>query len=379
MAKTSHSNPSTNSLQSGGQAEQKMSAMAKLLAAHQNKFVTLKKGETVKAKLTKLTSNEILVDAGAKTEAHVLERDKRIIQTILSTFKLGDTVEVSVLNPESESGQPIVSLRRYLGDMAWGKLEELQKKSEQIEVTVKDATKAGFLVDTAFGISGFLPQSHTAYSADGVKPGQTVMVTVLEINRKDNKAIFSQKKTMSAEEFAKLIKQFKVGDKVTVTITNVTPFGLFVALLLPKADKDATELEGFIHISETSWDKVEDITGDYAAGEEIDAILTKFDNETHRVSLSIKRLTADPFETLMEEYPVDKKVSGSVTRMEDGDVVFVINGNDAIEGVLKKDKIPPTTTYSIGQTVTLTISDYDKRKHRILVSPVLLEKPMGYR
>lgn len=350
--------------------------MAKLLAAHQNKFVTLKKGETVKAKLTKLSSNEILVDAGAKTEALVLERDKRIVATILATFKVGETVEVNVLNPESESGQPIVSLRRYLGNMAWGKLEELQKKSEQVDVTVKDTTKAGFLVDTAFGISGFLPQSHISHANESVHPGQRLMVTVLELNRKDNKVIFSQKKTMSAEEFEKLSKQFKVGDKVTVKVTNVTPFGLFVALPLKK---DEGELEGFIHISETSWDKVADITGTYSAGQALEAVLTKFDNETHRVSLSIKRLTADPFEELMETYPVDKKVSGSVLRIEDGDVILALNGDESVEGVIKKDKIPPTTTYTIGQTVNLTISDYDKRKHRILVAPILLEKPMGYR
>ena len=96
MAKTS--NPNSSNPQS---------AMAKLMAAHQNKFVTLKKGETIKARLTKLTSSEILVDAGAKTEAHVLERDKRIVNTILSTFKVGDIVEVNILNPESESGQPV--------------------------------------------------------------------------------------------------------------------------------------------------------------------------------------------------------------------------------------------------------------------------------
>src|SRR5260221_575999 len=111
-------------------ANQPQSAMAQLLAKHQNKFITLKKGESVKAKITKLTTNEILVDAGAKTEAVVLERDKRIIQTIMQQFKVGDTVEVNVLNPESESGQSVVSLRRYLGNMAWEKLEELQKKSE---------------------------------------------------------------------------------------------------------------------------------------------------------------------------------------------------------------------------------------------------------
>src|SRR6266700_3510125 len=141
-------------------SNQPQSAMAQLLAKHENKFVTLKKGESVKAKLTKLTPNEILVDAGAKTEAVVMERDKRIVHTIMSQFKVGDTVEVNVLNPESESGQSIVSLRRYLGNMAWEKLEDLQKKSEQLEVTIKDAGKAGYVVDTVFGISGFLPQSH---------------------------------------------------------------------------------------------------------------------------------------------------------------------------------------------------------------------------
>lgn len=358
-------------------ADNSHSAMAQLLAKHQNKFVTLKKGESVKAKITKLTHNEVLVDAGAKTEAHVLERDKRIMQNILNQFKVGDSVEVNVLNPESESGQAVVSMRRYLGNMAWGKLEELQKKSEQVEVVVKDATKAGYVVDTAFGISGFLPQSHVSFSTGDLNPGQTVKVTVLELNRIDNKVIFSQKKTMSDEEFEKLSKQYKVGEKLNVTITNVTPFGIFVALPQPKGTKEDQELEGFIHISETSWEKVADMAGTFTPGQEIEAVLTRFDNETRRVSLSIKRLTADPFETLMEQYPVDKKVKGTVTGFEDGDVVFSL-GEDT-EGVLRKDKIPPTTKYEEGQSVNLVISDHDKRKHRLLVSPVLLEKPLGYR
>jgi len=153
------------------------SPMGQLLAKHENKFVTLKKGESAKATITKLTPNEILVDAGAKTEAVVLERDKRIVNTIMQQFKVGDTVEINVLNPESDSGQPVVSLRRYLGNMAWEKLEELQKKSEQVEVTIKDSSKAGFVVDTAFGVSGFLPQSHVAFTQDGLNPGQTVKAT----------------------------------------------------------------------------------------------------------------------------------------------------------------------------------------------------------
>jgi len=352
-----------------------MSAMAQLLAKHQNKFVTLKKGESIKAKITKLTPNEILVDAGAKTEAVVLERDKRILQTIMQQFKVGDTVDVNVLNPESESGQSVVSLRRYLGNMAWEKLEDLQKKSEQLEVTVKDTSKAGYVVDTAFGISGFLPQSHVSFSQDGLNPGQAIKARVLELNRPDNKVIFSQKQSLSAEEFEALTKQYKAGEKLKVTVTTITPFGIYVAL--PKK-KESTELEGFIHISETSWDKVSDLNELFTAGEEIEAVLTRFDSETRRVSLSIKRLTADPFEIFMDKYPVDTKVKGTVTAIEDGDVLFSF-GADGAEGVLRKDKIPPTTKYTEGQEVNLTIADYDKRKHRILVSPVLLEKPMGYR
>jgi small subunit ribosomal protein S1 len=208
-----------------------------------------------------------------------------------------------------------------------------------------------------------------------LNPGQTIKARVLELNRSDNKVIFSQKPMLSEEEFAALSKQFKVGAKLKVTVTTITPFGIYVAL--PKTKEGAEDIEGFIHISEASWEKIADLNGLFAPGDEIEAVLLRFDNETRRISLSIKRLTSDPFETFMEKYPVDTKVKGTVTSLVDGDVVFSFGEN--AEGVLKKEKIPPTTTYAEGQVVNLTIADYDKRKHRILLSPVLLEKPMGYR
>jgi small subunit ribosomal protein S1 len=359
-------------------SSQPSSLMAQLLAKHQNNFITLKKGESIKAKITKLTPNEILVDAGAKTEAVVLERDKRISQTIMQLFKVGDTVEVNVLNPESDSGQPIVSLRRYLGNLAWEKLEEYQKNSEQLEVTIKDVSKAGYVVDTTFGVSGFLPQSHVAFTMEGLNTGQTVKARVLELNRADNKVIFSQKQLLSAEEFAALSKHYKIGEKMKVIVTTITPFGIYVALPKVKDAKRESDLEGFIHISETSWEKVPDLNEMFSSGQDIDAVMTKFDSETQRISLSIKRLTADPFEMLIEKYPIETRVKGVVTGIEGGDIIFTF-GNEGFEGVLRKDKIPPTTTYSQGQQVSLTIAEHDKRKHRILVSPVLLEKPMGYR
>lgn len=358
------------------------STMAELMAKHKSSFVTLKKGESVKAKITKLTQNEMLVDAGAKTEAIVLEKDKRILRTILGMFKVGDTVEVSVLNPESDSGQPIVSLRRFLGNLAWTKLEELQKSKEQIEVSVVDATKAGYLVNTDFGIAGFLPQSHASYAQE-LTPGMRVNASVLELNRKDNKIIFSQKTAISEEDFAQAMKQMKVGQTVEVTVANVTPFGLFVTLPFKKARqsdgqaKGEESLEGFIHVSEISWEKVEDLTTEYSSGQKIQAVVTRFDTETRRINLSVKRLTKDPFEALIEKYPVDKKISGTVTKVEDSGVTLEIA--EGVEGIIKKDKIPPTTKYEVGQTVSATVTEHDKKRHKISLTPVLLAKPLTYR
>jgi small subunit ribosomal protein S1 len=369
------SNTSSNSLmgQKGGQA----TTMAELMAKNKSSFVTLKKGESLKAKITKLTQNEMMVDAGAKTEAIVLEKDKRILRTILGMFKVGDTVEVSVLNPESDSGQPIVSMRRFLGNLAWTKLEELQKSKEQIEVAIVDATKAGYLVNTDFGIAGFLPQSHASYGQQSeLTAGMRVNASVLELNRKDNKIIFSQKTAISEDDFAQAMKQMKVGQTVDVTIANVTPFGLFVTLPYKKAKGDES-LEGFIHVSEIAWEKVEDLTSEYSSGEKIQAVVTRFDTETRRINLSVKRLTKDPFEAMIEKYPVDKKISGIVTKVEDSGVTIELE--EGLEGIIKKDKIPPTTKYTVGQNVTATVTEHDKKRHKISLTPVLLEKPIGYR
>lgn len=371
MAKnSSKNNPSARS----GQATPKgagdpNSAMARLLAAHKTSFVSLKKGESVKGKLTKLTPNEILVDLGAKTESLVMEKDKNILRTILGMFKVGDTVEVNVLNPESETGQPIVSLRRFLGNNAWGELEKLQKSHEPIEVTISEVGKAGFVVTTSFGISGFLPQSHASVSDSSENVvGQKIKVSVIEINREDSKVIFSQKIKMTDEDFAKATKQYKIGQKVEVTVSNITAFGLFVTL---------EGFEGFIHISEVSWDKVDDLASKFTQGQKIETVIIRFDKESKRINLSIKKLTEDPFEATVKQYPVDSKVLARVTKVEDSGVALALDGG--IEGFIKKDKIPPMTTYSTDQEIQATVSEHDKRKHRILLTPVLKEKPIGYR
>lgn len=356
------------------QINKSSSAMAQLLESHKNSIVPLRKGEVIKGKISKLTRSEILVNLDAKAEALVLEKDKAILHTLLSTFKVGESVEVLVLTPESATGQPVVSLRRYLGNLTWGRLEELIKLKEMIEVTVADVVKSGYIVKTSFGISGFLPQSHISYQGNqDLSLGDIISVNVLELSRKDNKVIFSQKPTFTDDDFANLTSKLKSDKKVTVEIVNIAPFGLFVTIPVKGSD---VPLEGFIHISEIAWEKTVELSNLFTVGQQIEAAIIKFDTEGRKVQLSVKRLTKDPFEEIMAAYPVDKKIEGTVEKVEE--VGITVRLEDA-EGFMRRAKLPLSATYTVGQKITALVSEYDKKRKRVFLVPVLLEKPLGYR
>ena len=352
----------------------KSTTMAELLASHKTSFVKVNKGEILSAVVTKLTSSEILVDIGAKTEAVVLEKDKRIMRSLLSSIKLGDKVTVAVLNPESDYGNPVVSLRRFNDERVWKQLDALQKSKEPMEAMVDESTKGGFLVSTKDGLSGFLPNSQTVFlenSQDLV--GKTINVAVIEINRVARKIIFSQKATVGSEDFEKAVKDLKIGQKIEATISNVAPFGIFLSVQLP----DKKVVEGFVHISEVSWERTITIPETFKAGEKLEAEILNFDKDSQRVNLSIKKLIKDPFEEKLKSYTVDQKISGSVVKILSNGIL--INVGEGIEGFIKKDKIPANISYNEGSPVNATVVEVDTRRHRLILVPVLTEKPLMYR
>jgi small subunit ribosomal protein S1 len=349
----------------------KATSMADLLKSVKTSFISPKKGENLEGIITKLNSYETLVDIGAKTEAVVLEKDKRLFRNIMGALKVGDKVTVSVLNPESESGNPVVSLRRFMDDKVWDKLNELQKTQEVIDATITEVTRGGFIV-TADDAQGFLPNSQASFLETGQTPlGKKILVNVLELSRQQHKIIFSQKAGQSIE-FEKEIEGLKPEQKISSTISNITTFGIFVSL------QGKTHLiEGLIHISEISWEKIAEVPKDFQPGEKIEAMIIGFDKKSARVNLSLRRLTEDPFEKEISKYEQDKKVSASVSEINANGVLFDLGSG--IEGIIKKEKVPPNVTYKEGQTVTLTVSSVDKKRRRVILTPVLMEKPIGYR
>ena len=375
-----------------------MADLMKKVAAAKTPFVSPHKGDMLIGTITKLTSGEVLVDINAKTEAVVLEKERQIMNKILTSYKVGDKVAVQVLNPESDFGYPVVSLRRSVGDITWDRLAKLQKSQEPVEVNLDMATKGGFLGTTNDGISGFLPNSHTSSLENPNNLiGKKIKVVVLELNRELNKIIFSQKQVMGPADFQKLIGNLKVGQKIDAVVSNVAPFGVFLSIpvdpegssrsasgtirtrLTERSDGagDGKLAEGFIHISEISWENVENVADLFKLGDKITGVVTGFDKESRRVNLSVKRLLSDPFEKKLDEFTIDKKIKAKVIRIIATGVLLDLGDN--ITGLIKKEKIPVKTIYKEGQGVDVTVSSVDKKRHRVEVAPVLTAKPIGYR
>lgn len=344
--------------------------MAELMKKVQQNFISPKKGEVLEGTITKLTSNEILVDIGAKTEAQVLEKDRNNMRTLLSLLKVGDKVQISVLNPESDFGNPVVSLRRFLDQKLWENVEKISKNKKPLEVTVNEETRGGFVVSTADGISGFLPNSHTA---GGLSVGQKTTVTLLEFDKSQHKIIFSQRKSGGTDQFNKASKTLKIGQKISSTISSIAPFGIFVQV----QTAGDQFVEGFIHVSEISWEKLQTVPENYKIGEKIETEVLGFDKKSSRVNLSIKRLTQDPFKEKLKEYTADKKVTGKVVKVVASGVSVQLE--DGVEGFIKKEKIPVGTSFEEGKEISATVVSIDEKNHRLLLTPYLTKKIIGYR
>lgn len=359
-------NSSSNTSGATTMADLMKSAKAPLVAPH--------KGNQISGIITKLSRSEIIVDINAKSEAVVLEKDRKILSKILSLLKVGDKVVVTVLNPEGDLGNPVVSIRKFIDDLSWEKLSSLRKDQKVIEVIVTAATKGGFLVTTKDGVSGFLPNSHSSTLENPqTLIGKNIKTVIFELNRELHKIIFSQKQVLGIDDFKGYVKDLKVGQKIDAIISNITLFGIFLSIPVG----GSTFAEGFVHLSEVSWERISDIPQNFKVSQKIKAVIIGFNEDSRRIDLSIKRLTVDPWEQKLEEYSIDKKIKGEVVEITSAGVILDLGVG--FVGIIKKDKVPPSVSYKEGMFLDVVVSSIDKKRHRVVLTPVLLEKPIGYR
>jgi small subunit ribosomal protein S1 len=340
----------------------------------------------------RIDKDEILVDIGAKSEGVVSNRElfgRHGGGEGQAPLSIGDTVLVYVLQPESPEGHAVLSLRRAGLERKWRAMQEQFEAGVIIEAPVIDHNKGGLIVDC--GIRGFVPISQIVdfprrpqndqprdaaqEIAEKLQPfvGRKLRLKILEVNRKANRLILSEKVALYEERREKrdeLFSSLQVGQKVSGTVRSIAPFGVFI---------DLGGIDGLVHKSELSWNKVNNPEAGYKVGDEVEAEVIDINHERGRISLSIRRLQPDPWHSTVADFKVGDIIDGTVTKLVNfGAFVRV---RDGLEGLIHISELShqrvahPGDVVHEGQQLKLKIISLDSERHRLGLSLKQAEEP----
>ena len=327
----------------------------------------LSTGETINGKVLTLKKHEALIDLGAHGVGLVPRREIGFNRNL----KEGDEVTASVIEPELDSGYSLLSLRKAAKDRGWEDVIEAKEAAKILELKPYDANRGGLLIEFE-GVCGFLPGSQLSAehyprvgSSDkneilqrlNALAQETLKVVIMDADRKTNKLIFSEKEAVRdglAERFEKLT----IGDKVSGVVTGVVDFGVFV---------NVDGIEGLIHISEISWERVNDPKEYVKIGQEIEAKIIAIDKD--RLSLSMKQLSEDPWLSEVDKFKKSDKVEGTVTRITPFGAFVQIS--PAVEALIhvselgKENDIDPEKVFKLNERKKFIVLEVDKENRKI--------------
>jgi small subunit ribosomal protein S1 len=291
-----------------------------------------------------------------------------------NTLQEGETITASVVDPELDEGYALLSMKRAVKDRGWEELERLAESQEIVDVSAYDANRGGLLVELE-GIRGFLPVSQLAAEhyprvSDADKDeiltklnalvNKPLRVRLLDVSRKDNKLIFSEKEAVR-DDMQSRLGQLKVGDSVEGVITGVIDFGAFV---------NVDGIEGLVHISEISWERVEDPRKYVKIGEAVKAKIIAIDKD--RLSLSIKQLSDDPWLSEVKKFKKGAVVEGKITRITPfGAFVQLSPSVEALVHVSEMssdESIDPEELFKLNEVKKFKVLEIDTENRKIALS-----------
>lgn len=347
----------------------------------------VKRGELIDGTITDISKKMVLLDIGSKTEGMVVDKEFEAARDFISELSMGDTVPVYVLSPENDRGQILLSLRKVASDRMWQKYEEAKKTGEIVTVFGLEVNRGGIIV-RAGAMQGFVPASQFGkewLGNMGDLVNKRFKVRVIEVDREENRLIFSEKEVSEADELeqrAKALDKIKVDEMYEGSVSGIMPFGVFVTVDVPlvslKGKKKAIgSVEGLVHISEISWEKVDDPNDFFKVGNRMKVKVLGIDSKSGKLNLSVKRLSEDPWEKIGKKYPSGKKVKGTVTRV--APFGAFVNLEPGIEGLLHISKIPAGEEPEVGKKVDIFVEQVDLENRRMSLGMVLKEVPVGYK
>ncbi len=357
------------------------STMEELLSSSGYELKVPKRGETITGLVTSVNRKMVMVDIGAKTEGVVADREYDFAKEFIETIKVGDEIDVYVASDENERGQILLSLKRAMFDKLWNMLDDYLKNDKELQVKTVELNRGGMIVRWQ-GLRGFIPSSQFGASYAGNLQGlvgKTIDVKPIEVDREKNRLIFSEKHVSEAavmEQRESALKAVKVGNTFSGSVTGVLSFGAFVAVPVVSG-KETVTVEGLVHISEISWEKVEDIHKYLKVGDKVDVKVLGVEEGTGKLNLSIKQLQPDPWSLVAEKYAAGTTVKGVVSRS--APFGMFVNFEPGVDGLIHVSRLGSFGELKPGEKVEVLVENVDPEHRRMSLGPVLTEVPVGYK
>ena len=322
-------------------------------------------GSTVNGKILSVKKNEILVDLGMYGVGMVPRREIGFGKK----HEVGEEVVASVVEPELPNGNVLLSLRKAAKERGWDEVAKVVDEGKTITVTPFDANRGGLLIEFE-GVRGFMPVSQLStehYPRTSDKDeilrrlrslvNKEIVAQIIDADQKSNKLIFSEKEAIK-DGLSDRLTSLKVGDVVEGTVTGIVDFGAFV---------NVDGIEGLVHISEISWERVNEVKDVLKVGDKVKAKIISIDKD--RLSLSIKQTTPDPWLKEAEQFKVGQKVEGTVTRITPFGAFVQIS--PAVEALVHVSELgrdaDPEKTFKLNEKREFKVLeiDADNRKIRL--------------
>lgn len=344
-----------------------------------------KRGDVVEGTVSAVSRKFVQVDIGGKTEGIVADKEYEAAADYIQNLKPGDTIKVYIVSAENERGQILLSLKKAAMDQKWDEFKELMNSGEAVTVHGIELNKGGMIVSFE-NIRGFVPTSQFGKTAmanlQGLL-GQSFKAKIIEVDREKNRLIFSERH-VSEESLMKqktaVLDAIKVGEAYEGVVSGILPFGVFVTVAVPITEGEKTtegHIEGLVHISEISWEKVEDPAKYVKVGEKVKVRVLGLDSQAGKLNLSIKQMMNDPWADAKEHYPEGSVVKGVVSRIASfGIFVHLETG---IDGLIHISKMMDTEMPRVGEDVSVTVESVDPAARRMSLSLTPTQVPIGYK
>ena len=325
----------------------------------------LVEGSVIKGKVIAIEKDLAVVDVGLKTEGRVPLKEFGLAGET-PKIDVGDEVEVYLERVENALGEAMLSREKARREESWTRLEESFNKAEKVTGQIFNQVKGGFTVDLD-GAVAFLPRSQV-----DIRPVRDVgplMHTdqpfqILKMDKRRGNIVVSRRTVLEetrAEQRLELVQSLEEGQIVDGVVKNITDYGAFV---------DLGGIDGLLHVTDIAWRRINHPSEVLSIGQTAKVQVIRVNQETHRISLGMKQLEADPWEGIEAKYPVGTKFTGRVTNITDyGAFVELEPG---IEGLIHvsemswtKKNIHPGKIVSTSQEVTVMLLEVDPVKRRI--------------